>query len=442
MKKIFKIIILIIFLSLVYGIYTLMSIRIVATGYAAKNLASAVFVQGRNADSVRALDLNFSLIRFVKEKVDYKNKTITSKFLGQYSEAVYRDGCGVTLLQNLDSEQLRQQKLPTIDKEGSDSILAAPPKATTKGLDSIAIALIDKKEYNGSPFAFLAVHNDTVVAEHYRNGFDAKTRFLSWSMAKSFINAMVGCMTRDSLVDISAPTGLKEWQNDARREITINNLMHMTSGLKWNEDYGSRSDVNLMLHRESDMAKYAYEKPLKYMPGTHWYYSSGTTNIVSYLLRRKFASDSLYYDYMYNKVLGAIAIDDAVFELDESGNFVGSSYLYASARDFTKFGMLYLHDGIYNGTRILPEGWVEYTSTPVPDSKGRYGAFFWTNASGFFPDVPRDAISCIGHDGQYIIIVPSMNLVLVVVGYSPKPDHALEINNLVKDVISELNIKR
>jgi len=439
MKKITKIVILIIIMALLYGVYTLMSIRVVATGYAAKNLASAVFVQGRNADSVKNLDLNFSLIKYVKEKVDYQNKIVTSKFLGQYSEAVYRDGFGVTLLQNIDSEQLMQHKFPIPHQKNSDSILSALPKARTEGLDSIAIALVDKKKYNGTPFAFLAVHNDTLVAEYYRNGFNYKSRFLSWSIAKSFINAMAGCMTRDSLVDISAPTGLKEWQGDARREITINNLMHMTSGLKWNEDYGSRSDVNLMLHRESNMAKYAYEKPLKYKPGTHWYYSSGTTNIVSYLLRRKFESDSLYYDYMYNKVLGVMGIHDAVFEVDESGTFIGSSYMYASARDFARFGMLYLHDGVYNEKRILPEAWVKYTSTPVQDSKGRYGAFFWTNTSGFFPDIPRDAISCIGHDGQYIIIVPSIELVVVVVGYSPKPDHTLEINTLVKDVISELN---
>ena len=117
---------------------------------------------------------------------------------------------------------------------------------------------------------------------------------------------------------------------------------------------------------------------------------------------------------------------------------MGSSYLYVTARDFARFGQMYLDDGCVGGKRILPEGWVEYTATPASDSKGGYGAFFWLNQGGVCPDVPEDMFSCNGHDGQQIYIIPSKDLVVVILGYSPRPDKVIDFNALLRDIIAEL----
>ncbi len=142
--------------------------------------------------------------------------------------------------------------------------------------------------YNGNAFAFMVVHKGIPVAEAYKPQFDRNTRFISWSMAKSFTNALTGLLVKEGKMVISNPADIDEWKGDERKPITLNDLLQMQSGLEWNEDYGSRSDVNLMLFNEGDMSKYAITRPLDYPPGTHWYYSSGTANIVCHLIRKEF----------------------------------------------------------------------------------------------------------------------------------------------------------
>ena len=130
---------------------------------------------------------------------------------------------------------------------------------------------------------------------------------------------------------------------------------------------------------------------------------------------------------------------DAVFEVDASGTQVGSSYIYSTARDYARFGMLYLQDGVFNGERILPEGWVKYTTTPASDSNGEYGSLFWLNQSKYYPAAPEDMYSCNGHDGQQIFIIPSKELIIVLVGYSPKPDRVMKFNDLLGDILSTIH---
>ena len=193
-----------------------------------------------------------------------------------------------------------------------------------------------------------------------------------------------------------------------------------------------------MLHREKDMGLFALSKPLAHEPGTYWYYSSGSTNIVMRYLRGKFQSDSDFLEYLRERLFTPLGVRNAYFEQDVSGTPVGSSYLYVTAREFARFGQMYLDDGIVNGERILPEGWVDYTVTPASASEGGYGSFFWLNSDGDLPDVPRDMFSCDGHNGQEIYIVPSKKLVVAVLGYSPKPDHKIHFNDLLRDIIKEL----
>ena len=424
--------------AVIGGCIYLNSLMPIITGYAAKNLASAVFVSGRDAADVEALDLHFSFIKFNKNRVDYDNKTVTSRFLWSRSTAAFRDGYGVTLLRGKGKKAFLDQEYPLPEEPGHEDYLQPGDEALTARLEPIAKALVDDQAYNGTPFAFVVLHKGAIVAERYREGITPETQLLSWSMGKSFTNALTGIMAGDGLVDINAPMDIPQWQNDGRKAITLNNLMQMQSGLEWNENYGNRSDVNLMLHRETDMGLFALNKPLEHEPGTFWYYSSGSTNIVMRYLRGKFSSDQEFLLYIRERLFAPLGIANPHFEPDMSGTPVGSSYLYVTARDFARFGQLFLDDGMVQGKRILPEGWVDYTVTPASASEGAYGAFFWLNRNHVCPDVPEDMFSCQGHDGQEIYMIPSKDLVVVVLGYSPKPDRVIDFNGLLKDIIAEL----
>ena len=437
-KTILRIVLAVLAAAILGGCLYLNSLLPIITGYAAKNLASDVFVSGREPADVEALDLHFSFIKFTRNKVDFENKTVTSRFLWGKSVAAWRDGYGVTLLRGKKAAEFQAQKYPLAPEAEGPDFLEPGDSALTARLAPIARALVDDHAYNGTPFAFVVLHEGKVVAERYREGLSARTRLLSWSMAKSFTNALAGVMYGDGLVDIFAPTGIPQWQDDERAAITLNDLMQMQSGLAWNEDYGNRSDVNLMLHREKDMGLYAIDKPLEHKPGTFWYYSSGSTNIAMRYLRGKFASDKEFLAYYRERLFAPLGIRNAVFEPDMSGTPVGSSYLYITAREFASFGQLYLGDGVFQGRRILPEGWVEYSVTPASASNDGYGSFFWLNKDKFWPDIPEDMFNCQGHDGQEIFIIPSKDLVVAVLGYSPKPDRVVDWNALVKDIIDQL----
>jgi CubicO group peptidase (beta-lactamase class C family) len=420
----------------------------IITGYAAKNLCSDVFVSGRDPENVESIDLNFSFIKLTKNSVDNIEKSVTSHFLWGKSKAIYRQGFGVTLLRDIPEEKLRNIKYPSGINPGysQDTIKwplgdILPIKNTgidTVKLEDIAKRLITDNAYNGDAFAFMVIHKGIPVAEAYKPQFNQKTRFLSWSMAKSFINAMVGILVREGKLDIMKPVEIDEWKNDERKSITLNNIMQMQSGLKWNEDYGNRSDVTLMLHCERDMAHFAIDRPLAYPAGTHWYYSSGATNIVSYLIRRQFSNDSSYYVFANNELFNKIGAPDAVFEVDPVGTRVGSSYLYATARDFARFGLLFENDGVFNGERILPEGWIKYTTSAASASNGLYGSFFWLNKGHSLPSAPEDMYACDGHDGQHIYIMPTQQLIIVILGYSPTSKGGIDTDRLLKDVLSTL----
>jgi CubicO group peptidase (beta-lactamase class C family) len=450
-RRVFWGVIILICLILASGCIYLNSLLPIVTGYAAKNLCSDVFVSGRVPRNVEATDLNFSFIKYTKNKVDQSEKRVISRFLWGRSTAIYRDGFGATLVRDVPERLLRQAVYPADTDPGFRQDTTAwplgdvipdsfPAGINRQELAEISQKMINENGYGGYPFAFLVIHKGIPVTEAYKPQFDRNTRFLSWSVAKSFANAIVGIMVKDRKIDIMKPAGIEEWKADERSKITLNDLMQMQSGLKWNEDYGSRSDVNVMLFCKGDMSKYAASRPPEYPSGTHWYYSSGSANIVSSLIRKEFESDTSCYAYIHDRLFEKIGITDAVFEVDASGDIVGSSYLYATARDYGRFGLLYLNDGVFNSERILPEGWVKYTTTPASDSRGQYGSEFWLNGSGSTPSAPPDMFSCKGHDGQYIFILPSQQMVIVILGFSHEPDNNIDIDRLMKDILGTLTI--
>ena len=447
-KRLFKIFAAILLLSTAYGIYYLNSLMPIITGYSAKYLCSAVFISHRDPQKVEALDLHFSFIRYVSNTVDYKGKSVTSSFLWGKSKAIFREGFGSVLVKDSSETVLRSKKFPMqVKQKFNPDTIPWPmgnivPDVNT-GIDRKALAGISRKlmverGYGGNAFAFMVIHKGVPVAEQYQPEFGPKTRFLSWSMAKSFTGALVGIMVKNGLLSPDQKMNIPEWRSDLRAGITLRNLLQMESGLAWNEEYGNRSDVTVMLHEYADFGSFALNKKPEHPPGSFWYYSSGTPNIVTRIMRNTIHADSVYYSFPQTALFDKIGIYDAIFETDESGTFAGSSYLYATLRDYGRFGLLYLRDGVFNGERILPEGWVNFSTTPSPHSKGSYGAYFWLNRDRKSNSIPADMYYANGHDGQRIFIIPSRDLVIVVVGYSPGTSGKMNFGQLIRDILATL----
>ena len=238
-------------------------------------------------------------------------------------------------------------------------------------------------------------------------------------MAKSITDALVGMCVRDGLIDVGAPAPVAAWANDARSAITMQHLLEMRSGLRWVEDYvdGESSDVIAMLFGsgKDDHARYAIQCPLEHESGSTWVYSSGTTNVITRILGDLLGDVPGSHDRMdvlLGELFGTLGMD-AEPRFDAAGTFVGSSYVFASARDFARFGYLYLKDGVWGDQRILPEGWVDHARRQhvidVESNLG-YGSHWWT-----LPE-ERDALVASGYEGQHIIVSPSRDLVVVRLG--------------------------
>jgi len=428
------------------GIYLHLLMPVI-TGYAAKNLASAVFVAGRSQEAMEKEDLNFSVIAFTDNTVDFEKREVESRFLWGKSKAIYIEGFGCTLVKDFSEEQIRNRSYQQVEvlPAGADTIPwpegdwigdTIPEGINREKLNEALAQAMSGTIPNKGTFALMVVYKGQPVAEVYRDDFSKKTKFLSWSMDKSVTNALVGLRVMDGKLTIDRPLAIDEWQQDERQNITLGNLLQMNSGLEWNENYGNLSDVTVMLHKVGDMGLYTQQKPFKYPADSVWMYSSGSTNLVCRELKKTFSDEQAYYAYPRKALFNRIGMTSAIFEVDASGTFVGSSYLYATMRDYARFALLYLNRGNWMGDQILPEAWVDYTTKTANGSAGRYGASFWLNRSGEYPDAPDDMFLCKGHDGQFICIIPSRDLVVVRTGYSKKGE--FDLNGLLKGILDSL----
>ncbi|MBI1182085.1 MAG: serine hydrolase [Alphaproteobacteria bacterium] len=275
--------------------------------------------------------------------------------------------------------------------------------------------------------AVLIVHHGRLVTERYADGFGPDRKFLSQSMAKTVLAALVGVLAGDGRLSLDAPAPVPAWRerDDPRHAITLRDLLQMRGGLNFDEAYFNpfTSDVLPMLfgrHRD-DMAAFAAERGLAAAPGTRWSYSSGTANIVSGIVRDTVGgSRAAYLAFMRRALFGPIGMKSAEPEFDRAGTFVASSWLHATARDWARFGLLLLRGGIWNGRLVLPEGWVDFMRTPTAASHGAYGALTWLNGPEGgprrYPGLPADVFMALGHGGQVILMVPSRDLVIVRLG--------------------------
>ncbi len=282
-------------------------------------------------------------------------------------------------------------------------------------------------------FAVLVVHRGRVVAERYHGALEhfdrpptpvtAETPLLSWSMAKSMLHAVVGLLVGEGRLALDGPTGVPEWQaaGDPRRAITLRHLLAMRDGLDFCENYvdDRASDVIRMLFGDgqSDMAHFAADRPLAAPPGTRFNYSSGTSNIVSGIVARAIGPGEDYARFLHRRLFGPIGMTSADPEFDEAGTWVASSYVRATARDYARFGLLYLRDGVWDGTRLLPEGWVDHARTWVsedPEDASPYGAHWWGVAGD-----TRGTFRAAGYEGQSITVCPTLDLIVVRLGKTP-----------------------
>lgn len=444
MKKFLKVFAVIVFIALIYFRVQIYPQLDMLTGFSAKSVASGTFIDHRSLDVIEQGDNDIPMVRMADNTVHPEGKFVLSTVFGiKERKAIYREGLGATLINDTFDTQapfeVPQRKL-TESKLPYPLGNAHPVDTALAEIDAVRLqkaienAFDKEADKNKRTRAVVVLYKDYLVAEKYAPGFTATSKILGWSMTKSITATYFGILQKQGKIDIMKPAPIAEWQNDARKKITLNDLLHMNSGLEWEEDYTKISDVTTMLFLSENMAQSQINKPLIGKPNQSWNYSSGTSNLLSGILRKQFKTHQEYLNFWYNSLFDKLGMTSALVEVDMAGNFVGSSYGWASARDWAKFGLLYLHQGNWNGEQIFDPSWARYVATPTQTSDGRYGAHFWLNAGGKFPDVPRDMYYCSGYQGQMVAIFPSHDLVVVRMGLSEDFD----FNGFLKEIVASV----
>lgn len=421
------------------------------SGYGAKNLCSAVYLQHRDAGEVFKDDLGefpLSLGSFTVNKTD---SSVTGSVWGfAKRKAIYRKGLGCTLINDFTEQQVRAQSflLPSPVSVNQDSLPWPQgdriPDTISADIDKVMLQqAIDNamnstyKKRASETRGILVLYKGSIVGERYAPGFDKNTVQLGWSMSKSLTGALIGVLVKEGKLAVENPAPVQEWKNTAKEQITIRQLLQQTTGLNFKEDYTNPSEVTNMLFKHGDMAAFTAALSLKDSPGKVFNYSSGNTNILSRIIRHT-VGEKLYPSFPYQALFHKINMYSMLLEPDASGTYIGSSYSYATARDLARFGLLYYNNGVWNGEQILPPDWVKQTVQPsAADARKHYGYQFWLNgyeqgsrSQRWYPDVPSDMYFADGYGGQDIYIVPSKHLVVVRLGL-----HTLDENKFLREVI-------
>ncbi len=456
-KKIIGLSLLVIFLgALSYGVYYASQAFPIITGYGAKNLCSCAYLSNRSEESVLGNELSAFPLSIGTFELHPEDSSATATVFG-FAEhtAIYRRGLGCTLLNEITEEELRTQKFNLPKPLGNQDSIAWPMGNLTRDtiLQDVNYELLNKtvedaftepgEEKNRRTRAILVIYDGQIIAEKYSEGFDKNTRQLGWSMAKSVTNSLIGILVRDGKLSLNDAPPFEEWKNDNRSALTIHNLMQMSSGLNWEENYSKPSDATNMLFKTKDAGLFASHAKLTHEPGKVFQYSSGTSNMLAWIVRNA-VGDSGYYSFASERLFKKTGMHSMILEPDAGGTYVGSSYAFATPRDWARFGLLFLNDGMFNAERILPEGWSEYSSTPCEGADmGQYGAQFWLNAGSktdvvkrYYPDVPTDLYWADGYEGQNVFILPSKDL--VVVKLSQSSGNYLDDNKFLADIIKAL----
>jgi CubicO group peptidase (beta-lactamase class C family) len=430
----------------------------VATGFVASVLCSETFVSGLDpakvfSDTTSAMP-GAALITWAMDyEVDRAAKDVTVTLLGiGHSHAVYREGLGCHL-DHGDAD------LAPVPAEGSapPALLPDIAGASVVPPENLQLAAaLDRAftEPEAPPFrntkAIVVVKDGRIVAERYAAGYGIDTPILGFSATKSVISALIGVLVRQGRLAPDAPAPVAAWQqaDDPRHAITVDELLRHTAGLALGSSLQASlgaafEPVNRMKFMTSDMAAYAESMALETPPGSAWNYHDGNYLILSQLIRNATGGNPAdVLRFARTELFAPLGMHHVTLEFDASGTPEGSSQMLASARDWARFGQLYLDGGVVGGKRILPEGWVNYSASPTPNAFVGYGAGFWTNLGDSFgakyriaQGWPRDAFFAKGTIGQYVIVIPSERLVIARFGVTPNwPLAADGVSRLVSDV--------
>jgi len=431
--------------TLVYEGTFLSKVLSAGSGFSAKNICSAYFLSGMPGQKTidEVLHPTVPFLSNVSFEIDEVNHQVDTWFFGlAHRRAVFSEGTGCTLLRE-GREQLRR-RLETVSVSMPNTTLAWPQGAAPAIGNTLLEPILEQAFFETDPNnkrntkAVVVVHKGQLVAEKYAQGVSADTPLPGWSMTKSVTNLLIGLLIYDGTARLAQSAPVPLWYEeigDPRSYITIDQLLRMSSGLEFDEKYSIYGDVARMLSVEPDAAGFAASKPLIAEPGSVWSYSSGTSNILSGIIRRLIGGYMQeYYDFTQKRLFLPLGIRTATLETDNNGTFIGSSYMYASAKDWARLGQFCLQDGWWMGEQLLPDGWIAYSTTPTPNNpRNNYGAHFWLNADPeddgqqrTWPDLPADTYSMNGYQGQRVIIIPSKELVVVRLGFSSGSNSGIE----------------
>ena len=422
------------------------------TSFSAKQLCSGVLMAGMDPDRMLSEDLAASK-GLIHTKIDQAGGRVEASALFGLvrAEAVQNDGHGCS--QRINGRPIPQppsqavpvSKDPTATGEPWPLVSTASPEPPA--IDSKALSkALNRAFREDDPLtpkrtrAVVVVQNGWVIAERYARGIPPEMPLIGWSMSKSITHALIGLAVHKGILDPDKPPSVPEWSDpeDPRRRISLDQLLRMNSGLAFEESTGAlNSDLVQMLTQEADMARFAASQPLIKKPGKKWSYSSGTTNILSRILRHAINDDQDYWAFPSRALFAPLGMTTAVLESDNSGTLVGSSLAWASGRDWARFGQLYLDQGRWNGKQLLPANWVQRARTASRGSKKGYGAHWWLSRRKSRPDLPNNSFSAEGYQGQLLLIAPSQRAVIVRLGQTPNKA-GFDANAFGADVLSAL----
>ncbi|MEM8586281.1 MAG: serine hydrolase [Bacteroidota bacterium] len=434
---------------LIAAIFILRPILLIASGYAAKHACSCHFFQSRSLEDISKADLNFSVLPLVGISLTDDQGGVQASILGLFRrEARYMTGQGCTLINDasVSLPDMPPTPLPQTDSVAQD-ISFDLAESDSLGLDADqlarAVAFGMAPVAGGAARALLVIKDGQLLAESYAEGYDENSLLLGWSMTKSITGLLVGMAGIPADQDHLFP----EWENDDRAKITIDNLLTMSSGLKWSERYGAATHATYMLHRTPDFSAYAIGQPKAAEPGEQFIYSSGTSNMLMHLFLERFPTYQDGIDFMYQRLFYAIGANSFRIETDQSGKPVGSSYGWATARDWAKVGQLVLQNGRWGSEQIVDSEWIDYLRQSVctrpthrpekaESEECNYGGHFWLKSIEE-PNMPDDAILMRGFQDQRVIILPTQNMVIVRLGHNK--DKAFDFDGLMARILEAIH---
>lgn len=445
-----------------YGIDYLRDVEAIAAGYISQTVCTNVVMLGRDQAEVEAKDMTAQQREIARSTVkgDVVETTVRIGPISYTEYSIHRPGLGCSVLAGSSLDSARAIALKErAGKHGSSSLVSPiwpsvdrnVPDINWEQLDSTIantfIETTDDIEKAQNTRAVLVSYRGKLIAERYGEGFDGDTPQRGMSMTKSVTATLIGILVQQGRLDVNALAPIEGWSelDDGRSQVTTHHLLTMTAGFDYQENSSGAADLrNLlktMLYATPDAPGFAAQTPLQGEPGNSWAYQTVHSVLLQQVVRNAIADDQQYFRFPQQYLFDKLGMENSFFQADAAGTFIGGASMYASARDWMRLGLLYLNDGVHQGERILPKGWVNYATTASgPSLRTRpYGAQIWLNTPAphqLFPEMPKDAYAFQGHFGQYVMVIPSLELVVVRMGMTYNGERGFDKQALLRGVVA------